>query len=375
VDAKPDVVALRMPERLAALKRSGLLDSPPEPKFDRITALIRQVLGTDVALFSLVEDMRQFFASQCGLPEPYATTRETPLSHSFCQYVVELGEPLVVPDARLDPLVAQNGAVADLNVISYLGVPVRDRQGHVLGSLCAIGGSSRAWSEADIAVMSQMAHVTEDLLDLHEHALRANEVAEEYAVLAREYHHRVKNTLAVSAALVNLAAKESNSADDLARRSTARLGALASAHETVSIGTDQSDLATLVERVMMPYQAALSSAGAGSGSGGPAIAVTQEQVTPICLVLHELATNSAKYGALGQGQAVAVTWQVADGVVTLVWRERTAAVPARAEGFGRKLFDLAARQLRGAADTAWHDGELTQTLRFPAASAAPATSR
>ncbi len=360
MDAKPENDALRAPSRLAGLVRSGLLDMPPEPKLDRITTLVRRSLAADVALLSLVAETRQFFASQCGLPEPYATTRETPLSHSFCQHVVTLGQPLVVNDARLDPLVVHNLAVSDLGVIAYLGVPVRDRDGHVLGSLCAIGGAPRAWSDDDIALLSELARVAEDLMDLHRHALRASEAAEENGILAREYHHRVKNVLAVSAALVKLAAKDSSSATDLAQRSVLRLTALAEAHGTVGVGADAVPLGDLVHRLMAPYQTARLDAG------GPAIEVTHEQVTPICLVLHELATNSMKYGALAQDVPVGVTWQVADGGVVLNWRERTAVRSAGIEGFGSQLIAIAARQLGGTTETAWDGGDLVVTLRFPA---------
>jgi DNA-binding CsgD family transcriptional regulator len=74
--------------RLAALQRSGLLDSPKEQGFDRFTKLVRRFLNVPVALFSLVDDQRQFFKSSEGLPPEVDATRETPLSHSFCQYVV-----------------------------------------------------------------------------------------------------------------------------------------------------------------------------------------------------------------------------------------------------------------------------------------------
>ena len=80
--------ALDSPGRLAALQASGLLDSPPEAAFDRLTHLAVLLLNAPVALVSLVDDRRQFFKSQVGLAEPWASARETPLTHSFCQYVV-----------------------------------------------------------------------------------------------------------------------------------------------------------------------------------------------------------------------------------------------------------------------------------------------
>src|SRR5206468_4436885 len=94
--------------RLDALRRTSLLDSPPEEAFDRLTRLATTVLRVPVALVSLVDGDRQFFKSQCGLKEPLATARQTPLTDSFCKHAVGSGEPLVVPDARRDPLFEHN---------------------------------------------------------------------------------------------------------------------------------------------------------------------------------------------------------------------------------------------------------------------------
>ena len=131
----------------------GLLDSDAEPAFDRLTQLVTQVLGVPVALISLVDHERQFFKSQCGLPEPWAGRRETPLSHSFCQHVVASREPLLVTDARENALVRHNLAIPDLGVIAYAGVPVVDADGFVLGSLCAIDNRPREWSDADVLLL------------------------------------------------------------------------------------------------------------------------------------------------------------------------------------------------------------------------------
>ena len=92
--------AVTDPHRLRALESAALLDTPAEMVFDRLTNLASRILGVPVALVSLVTPDRQFFKSQCGLPSPYAERRETPLSHSFCQYVVDDGAALVVEDAR-----------------------------------------------------------------------------------------------------------------------------------------------------------------------------------------------------------------------------------------------------------------------------------
>jgi PAS domain S-box-containing protein len=142
--------------RLAALASTGLLDSAAEPSFDRLTRLATRLLGTPVALVSLVDANRQFFKSCVGLPEPWASQRETPLSHSFCQHVVSMREPLVIDDARLDFRVKDNLAISDLGVIAYLGIPLAFN-GHVIGSFCAIDGKPRAWTSDDIALLRDLA--------------------------------------------------------------------------------------------------------------------------------------------------------------------------------------------------------------------------
>jgi diguanylate cyclase (GGDEF)-like protein/PAS domain S-box-containing protein len=144
-------------QRLAGLHRLGLLDSPAEPAFDRLTKLVIRLLDVPAALVSLVDADRQFFKSSVGLPEPWASQRETPLSYSFCQFVVETGEPFVVADALRHPLVCANLAISDMNVHAYLGIPLITSEGMVLGSLCAIDNVPRTWAAEDIALVQDLA--------------------------------------------------------------------------------------------------------------------------------------------------------------------------------------------------------------------------
>jgi len=150
---------VRDPARLDALRRSGLLDSAPEEAFDRLVRLASRLLRTRVALVSLVDLERQFFKSSIGLPEPWATRRETPLSHCFCQHVVRSGADLVVEDARKHALVQDNLAIPDLGVIAYAGTPIRNPEGHILGTLCVIEPEPRAFVEDDLEILHQLAEM------------------------------------------------------------------------------------------------------------------------------------------------------------------------------------------------------------------------
>src|SRR5687768_14398782 len=149
--------AVQLPERLAALVAEGLVDGGPEPVFDRFARVAARVADTPVALVSLVTEDRQYFAGMFGVGQPWADARETPLSHSFCQHVVANGAPLVVEDARTDPVLCSNLAIVDLDVIAYAGFPIVTLDGHVLGSLCAIDDTPRTWDPAHLDALDDLA--------------------------------------------------------------------------------------------------------------------------------------------------------------------------------------------------------------------------
>ena len=145
------------PQRLDALRATGLLDTPSEEAFDRLTRLVTRVLGVPVALVTLVDGERQFFKSCVGLPEPWASKRGTPLTHSFCQYIVETGEPLVIDDAREHPQLRENLAIPDLGVIAYAGIPLTMADGQTLGTFCAIDTKPRRWSKSELETLRDLA--------------------------------------------------------------------------------------------------------------------------------------------------------------------------------------------------------------------------
>jgi hypothetical protein len=123
----PDLAVIADPQRLAALQAAGLFDAPPVEDFDRVTRMAAELLGVPVVLVSLVDSERQFFLSRAGFGAP--DVRETPLSHSFCQYVVATEEPLVIADARVIPWLRENGAIADLGIVAYAGYPLHPTTG------------------------------------------------------------------------------------------------------------------------------------------------------------------------------------------------------------------------------------------------------
>lgn len=159
-DSKVTVVSLDSGQRLRALDELDVLDVPSQRSFEVLVELANKFLDTPVALISLVTDNRQFFLSSNGLGEPWASCRETPLSHSFCQHVVKRNESLVVADAETHELVKNNLAVDELGVKAYLGVPVVLPDGNVIGSFCAIDTKPREWTQDDLDTITKLVELT-----------------------------------------------------------------------------------------------------------------------------------------------------------------------------------------------------------------------
>jgi GAF domain-containing protein len=144
-------------DRIDALHATGLLDSDISPSFDRLARLAASVLNAPVALVSLVDSDRQYFKSCLGLPEPWATQRGSPLSHSFCQHAVASREPLLVTDARQHEVLRENLAIRDMGIVAYAGIPLIDADGHALGTLCVIDSRTRHWTSHQVQLLSDIA--------------------------------------------------------------------------------------------------------------------------------------------------------------------------------------------------------------------------
>lgn len=203
------IAALTDPDRLRALDETRL-DAVPDEAFDRFARLVGDLLDVPVALVSLVDADRQFFPGATGLPEPWAARRQTPLSHSFCQHVVDIEMPLVLPDARLYPRVRLNLAIEDLGVVAYAGMPLTDLDGRVLGSLCAIDSKPRAWTPEQLRTLADLAAACSSELRLRiavrgaEQARRRAEEAHDRLAMLAGMSEMLGGTLDVATAVDRL---------------------------------------------------------------------------------------------------------------------------------------------------------------------------
>ncbi|WP_089246171.1 GAF domain-containing protein [Rhodococcoides kyotonense] len=154
--------ALDDPDRLAAVERTGLLDSPKEDSYDRLVAMVVDALQVPSAAVSLIDNRRQFYKSAVGLPVELEEARELPVNDSICQYTIDGGQLLVVEDARVHELLKDHPAVLNKLAVSYMGVPLKDDQGHAVGTLCVWDEQPREWTVGHQQILQDLAWIVRE---------------------------------------------------------------------------------------------------------------------------------------------------------------------------------------------------------------------
>lgn len=153
--------------RIATLRATGLLDSPREESYDRLTRVAAATLHAPIAMMTLVDEQRQFYKSSVGLPEPWASGRESPLGYTLCDRVVSSGRSLLVEDVHEDPVARDNHAIGEMGIIAYAGVPLRTVEGQIIG---AFGGADRTphhWQPSEMALLQDLGAAAMHELELH----------------------------------------------------------------------------------------------------------------------------------------------------------------------------------------------------------------
>jgi diguanylate cyclase (GGDEF)-like protein len=159
----PASILVAETERLEALRAYGVLDTEPEVAFDRLAQLAAEVMGTPVALISLVDADRQWFKARVGL-DICQTSRDS----AFCAHAINETDPLVVEDARLDPRFATNPLVLGPPMIRfYAGAQIRSASGHAIGTICAIDVRPRVMTPDKIRHLQGLAAAVVTTLELH----------------------------------------------------------------------------------------------------------------------------------------------------------------------------------------------------------------
>lgn len=203
-----------------------------------------------------------------------------------------------------------------------------------------ISGQSRPFTPAEIGVARSLrTTLLEIVLRLSEDASEDRKRAtEQQKLLIAELNHRVRNILALIRALMSQTKRESGSVSDIVDTLESRVKALAIAHDMLTAENwAPTPLRTLFE---VELQAYMSATRQRVTIDGPEVSISPTAIPIMALVIHELATNAAKYGALSDSGKIVLTWHC-DGEKNLVlkWQEQGGPVVQKPErrGFGTTI--------------------------------------
>nr|WP_234712910.1 GAF domain-containing protein [Mycolicibacterium komanii]CRL75174.1 GAF domain-containing protein [Mycolicibacterium komanii] len=159
-DEMPDVsAAVTDPDRLGSLHSTGLMDTPAEPAYDRITRAAAEALDTPFAAVTLVDADRTYYKSTAGMGKLSIEERQMPFDQSICQYTVADAAPLVLEDARIDPVFRNHPVVRGGAMAAYLGIPLIDHDGRAIGTLCVSDSKPRQWGTGHVQILSDLAQL------------------------------------------------------------------------------------------------------------------------------------------------------------------------------------------------------------------------
>ncbi len=203
---------------------------------------------------------------------------------------------------------------------------------------------------------------------------QARRDAERLSLVLREMNHRVKNLFALMTSLIALSSHRAASVGEFVEDLMGRVASLSRAHSLTlpdlaaeAPNSGGSTIRSLVEAVLTPFRI---DAGSRVSVNGDDLPIGARALPSLALLVHEFATNAAKYGALATAAGhVIVDVRVADDLVTVTWRETgapdTPATKPLAEGFGARLERATARALSGTVEREWRDDGLVIRLVFP----------
>lgn len=229
-------------ERLRALFDLGVLDTAPEERFDRITRLASQLVGTPIVLVSLVDADRQWFKSRVGL-DAVQTGRDV----AFCAHTIMGEEMFVVEDASQDERFSENPLVTGQpNIRFYAGAPLCLTDGIRLGTLCAIDTQPRELAPHEEAALVDLSHIVIDELKLRQHIVelnsrradleRANQNLERFAdIAAQDLREPVRQLVAMSDIVESSEGPKQTRALNHLRASAVRAESLVSGYRHLSL--------------------------------------------------------------------------------------------------------------------------------------------
>ncbi|MDB5469443.1 MAG: hypothetical protein JWR84_1003 [Caulobacter sp.] len=350
-------------QRMAAVRRYDILDTPPDGNFDRITALAARRFGTPISIISVVDHDRIWFKSRHGVD-----VAEIGRDNGLCASAILSPDTRVLEDARRDPHAFANPLVAgSFGLRFYAGAPLRTSDGYNLGTLCVIDHEPRVFTQQDIDDLEDLAALVVDNLELR---LAARHAVSRAEMLAREIDHRVMNSLQFVSGILTMQSRAAGPGEiaDQLEIASGRVTTVARVHRHfhTQVEGGSTDALGYLRRLCEDLAEVLRHPIAVEGD---ADAIPADQMQPLGLITNELVTNAAKHG----GGEITVAYRVEDGARVLSVCDRGAGLPAGFDpaasrtGLGMRVIDSLVRQLGGrlAAGAAPGGVGACFTVRFP----------
>ena len=319
-------------DRLAALARYDILDTDAEPGFDDIALLACQICEAPTSLVTLIDKDRQWFKARVGFP-----ACQTPLSQSVCAHGLRSDGLFVIPDLTQDPRTRDNALVTgEPHIRFYAGAPLTTPEGEPLGMLCVIDTKPRAGlTPAQEISLRALARQVMAQLELRR-------ISRQERMLRGEIGHRLKNLMAIVSSVISQTLRRAQTLEAAREAVFERIGALGRAQDVLLRGAvEDAQLRALIETVVRCHDDARA-----FEIDGPALTIQPGIALNFALVLHELATNAVKYGALSTPQGkVRIAWRIEAGAdepeFRLTWRESGGppVKPPTRSGFGSRLIE------------------------------------
>ena len=336
----PSIIPENETQRIAAVRRYDILDTPPDGAFDRITAIAARRFGVPISIISIVDHDRIWFKSHHGLD-----VKQIGRDPGLCASAILSDLPHVLSNAAIDLRSLANPLVAgEFGLRFYVGVPLRTQDGFNLGTLCVIDKEPRPIQQKQINDLKDLASVVMDQMELR---LSARQAVTQARLMAKEIDHRVTNSLQFISGLLMMQGRNLNSeAAHQLQMAANRVAAVAQVHRNFYTNeTDEVSCITFLRRLCADLSGILGRDIEVEGDEGK---VPTTRIQPIGLMLNELVTNAAKHG----NGPIGVRYKISNGIHELFVCDEGEGLPTgfnleETTGLGMKVINTLAKQLGG----------------------------
>lgn len=322
-------------DRLSALRSYDILDTPREAEFDDIVRVVSEICKAPISVINLIDDGRQWFKAEVGLG-----VRETPIDSSLCAHAILQPGLFVVPDTLLDARFNDNPlVVGDPHLRFYAGALLETSEGMPLGTICVLDYAPRELTETQKSLLKVMAAQIMKTLELrkmvsHERKerKRAERLAQENEVLAREGDHRVMNSLQLVQSVISLQIRDAKSSEAKQQLASvrSRVLAIASVHKELHLGGSLEDveISSFLRRICDELKHTAPASITDVRLSADTMMMRSAFASSIGLIVAELVTNSFKYAYMdGQSGIVDVSLQKSDNGWSLEVADNGAGLP------------------------------------------------